>query len=306
MTPTVQGSEYAQLRAFVAVAEVTSFSRAAEQLGITPSSLSQTIRLLEERLSLRLLNRTTRSVSVTPAGEALLHRLRPAMDEIGAALANASRFRDAAAGTVRVHAARVAAAAHIAPILGDFTRAYPDILLDITVDDAVVDIVAGGWDVALRPGEVVEKDMIAVQLGGEHRQIAVATPEFVAAHGAPATPEDLQRFNCIRWRWSGRPLPYNWEFCRDGSWFEVVVRGTPIVSERPMMIGACLDGVGIAFATDLEVGGLVREGRLIPMLEDYCAPYPGYFLCYPKQRQMAPALRAFIDFLRASVSKRAE
>src|SRR5688572_26033040 len=149
MTPTVQGSEYAQLRAFVAVAELSSFSRAAEQLGITPSSLSQTIRNLEERLALRLLNRTTRSVGLTPAGDALLQRLRPAMDEITAALTNAARFRDATAGAVRVHAARVAAMAHIEPILGEFYRAYPEIVLDVTVDDAVVDIVAGGWDVAL-------------------------------------------------------------------------------------------------------------------------------------------------------------
>jgi DNA-binding transcriptional LysR family regulator len=147
MTPAVQGSEFAQLRAFVSVAEHASFSRAAEQLGITPSSLSQTIRNLEERLSLRLFNRTTRSVALPPAGDALLQRLRPAMDEIAAALANASHFRDSAAGTVRVHAARVAAAAHIEPILGEFYEKCPDILLDVTVDDATVDIVAGGWDV---------------------------------------------------------------------------------------------------------------------------------------------------------------
>lgn len=298
MTPTVQGSEYAQLRAFVTVAEVSSFTRAAEQLGITPSSLSQTIRNLEERLALRLLNRTTRSVGLTPAGEALLQRLRPAMDEITAALANAARFRDATAGTVRVHAARVAAAAHIQPILGDFYRAYPEIVLDVTIDDAVVDIVAGGWDVALRPGEVVERDMIGVQLGGELRQYPVATPAYVAEHGMPETPEDLHRFNCIRWRWAGRTLPYNWEFFRDGDWFELAVSGTPILSERSMMIEACLQGVGIAFTTNREVDPLIAEGRLVRMLEPYCAPFPGYFLCYPKQRQMAPALRAFIDVVR--------
>lgn len=304
MTPAVQGSEYAQLRAFVAVAELASFSRAAEQLGITPSSLSQTIRLLEDRLSLRLLNRTTRSVGLTPAGDALLQRLRPAMDEIAAALVNATRFRDATAGTVRVHAARVAAVAHIQPILGDFYRAFPEVVLDVTVDDAVVDIVAGGWDVALRPGEVVEKDMVAVQLGGELCQYPVATPEFVATHGRPESPEDLHRFNCIRWRWAGRTLPYAWEFARDGNWFEVVVDGSLILTERPMMVSACLSGIGIAFATNREIDHLVADGRLVKLLEDWCEPYPGYFLCYPKQRQMAPALRAFIDFLRASPSAR--
>ena len=300
MTPSVQGAEYAQLRAFVAVAEQMSFSRAAEQLGVTPSSLSQMIRNLEERMGIRLFNRTTRSVAATPAGEALLQRLRPAMDEIASALENAARFRDGTAGTVRIIAARLAAAAHIAPILGTFHKAYPEVLLDVTVDDAVVDIVAGGWDVAIRPGEVVEKDLIGVEIGGELRQYAVASPEYVATHGAPQTPEELYGHNCIRWRWSGRSLPYNWEFCRNGEWFEIVVDGKLIVSERPLMITACLEGAGIAFATNREVDGHIDEGRLVKLLEPWCAPYPGYFLCYPRQRQMAPALRAFIDFIRAA------
>lgn len=298
MTPSVQGAEYAQLRAFVAVAEQMSFSRAAEQLGVTPSSLSQMIRNLEERMGIRLFNRTTRSVAATPAGEALLLRLRPAMDEIASALANAAHFRDGAAGTVRVIAARLAAAAHIEPFLAKFHQAYPDILLDVTIDDAAVDVVAGGWDVAIRPGEVVEKDMIGVQIGGELRQYAVAAPDYVARHGAPRVPEDLYAHNCIRWRWAGRAHPYNWEFCRDGDWFEIVVDGKLIVSERPLMITACLDGSGIAFATNREVDGHVAEGRLLKLLEPWCEPYPGYFLCYPRQRQMAPALRAFIDFIR--------
>lgn len=299
MTPSVQGSEYAQLRAFVAVAEQMSFSRAAEQLGVTPSSLSQMIRNLEDRMGLRLFNRTTRSVAATPAGEALLLRLRPAMDEIANALANAARFRDGTVGTVRVIAARGAALAYIEPILGAFHSAYPDVLLDVTVDDAVVDVVAGGWDVAIRPGEVVERDMIGVQIGGEMRQIPVATPEYLARHGTPAAPEELLGHNCIRWRWAGRPLPYNWEFCRDGEWFELVVNGKLIVSERALMISACLDGAGIAFATNLEIEELVAQGRLVPFLEPWCAPFPGYYLCYPQQRQMAPALRAFIDYVRA-------
>ncbi|MGQ3215921.1 LysR family transcriptional regulator [Shinella sp.] len=300
MTPTVQGSEFAQLRTFVTVAELLSFSRAAERLGITPSSLSQTIRALEERLGIRLLNRTTRSVALTPAGETLLLRLRPAMDEISAALDSAVRFRDTPAGTVRVHAARAAAQAFITPMLGAFSRSYPEITVDVTVDDAVVDIVAGGWDVAIRPGEVVERDMIAVEIGGALSQHPVATPGYVAQHGLPETPEDLLNHTCLLWRWSGRSLPYAWEFQRDGGWFELVVKGPIITSDRSMILSACLDGAGIAFATNRETDRLIAEGRLVRMLDGYCEPYPGFFLCYPRQRQMAPALRTFIDAVRAA------
>jgi DNA-binding transcriptional LysR family regulator len=300
MTPTVQGSEFAQLRTFVTVAEQLSFSRAAERLGITPSSLSQTVRSLEERLGIRLLNRTTRSVALTPAGEALLLRLRPAMDEITAAVENAVRFRDTPAGTVRVHAARLAAQVFIAPMLGAFSRSYPEITVDVTVDDAVVDIVSGGWDVAIRPGEVVERDMIAVEIGGPLRQYPVATPDYIASRGTAETPEQLLNHNCILWRWAGQTLPYAWEFHRDGKWFELVVKGSIIVSDRGMMLSACLDGAGIAFATNREADAHVDAGKLVKMLEQYCEPYPGYFLCYPKQRQMAPALRAFIDAVRTA------
>lgn len=300
MTPTVQGSEYAQLRTFVTVAEQLSFSRAAEKLGITPSSLSQSIRSLEERLGIRLLNRTTRSVALTPAGEALLLRLRPAMDEINAALESAARFRDTPAGVVRVHAARLAAQVFIAPILGAFSKSYPEITVDVTVDDAVVDIVAGGWDLAIRPGEVVERDMIAVEIGGALKQYPVATPAYIAQYGVPETPEQLLEHNCILWRWAGQSLPYAWEFHRDGSWFDLVVKGSIIVSDRGMMMAACLDGAGIAFATNREADAYIAEGRLTKMLDPYCEPYPGYFLCYPKQRQMAPALRTFIDAVRTA------
>ncbi|QEL26411.1 LysR family transcriptional regulator [Bosea sp. F3-2] len=300
MAPTVQGSEFAQLRTFVTVAEQLSFTRAAERLGITPSSLSQTIRSLEERLGIRLLNRTTRSVALTPAGEALLLRLRPAMDEIGAALESAIRFRDTPSGTVRVHAARQAAQTFITPMLGTFSRSYPEIIVDVTVDDAVVDIVSGGWDVAIRPGEVVERDMIAVEIGGALCQHPVATPTYIAEHGVPETPEQLLDHNCIRWRWSGHSLPYAWEFYRDGNWFELVVKGSIIANDRGMMLAACLDDAGIAFATNRETDHLIAAGRLVKMLDAYCEPYPGFFLCYPRQRQMAPALRAFIDAVRTT------
>ncbi|MAD40734.1 MAG: LysR family transcriptional regulator [Tistrella sp.] len=300
MTPTVHGAEYAQLVAFVAVAEQAGFSRAAEALGVTPSALSQTIRALEERLGVQLLNRTTRSVATTPAGAALLERLRPAMAEIGDAVSGAARAGGRIAGTVRVHAARVAAERRVLPMLPAFHAAHPDVVIDLTADDAVVDPVAGGFDLAIRPGEVVEKDMIAVRLGGEHRQMPVATPGFIARHGRPETPEALTDFDCIRWRWRGRSLPYDWEFHRADGWFAVSVEGPLILDDRRLMLDACLAGIGIAFLTDEEAGPFLADGRLVAMLEPWCAPYPGFFLCYPRQRRMPPAMRAFIDALRAA------
>ncbi|WP_225768356.1 LysR family transcriptional regulator [Inquilinus sp. Marseille-Q2685] len=288
------------LRAFVAVAEQGSFSKAAERLGLSPSSLSQIIRALEERLGVRLLQRTTRSVALTEAGERLLLRIRPALDELDAALRDVGHFRDRPAGLVRVRCLRLAFRTYVERILAAFHDAYPEITLDILVDDAIVDLVAGGFDVGFTLGEVLEKDMVGVKLGAEIRQIAVAAPSYISRHGRPATPKDLHGHNCIRWRWPGRSLPYNWEFFSNGTWVEVEVDGSLIVSEQQMAIDAAVEGIGIAFWVEHAVQPLIDEGKLVPLLQDHSAPFPGLYLCYPRQRQMAPALRAFIDFVKAS------
>ncbi|MGL5164882.1 MAG: LysR family transcriptional regulator [Afipia sp.] len=292
------------LRAFVAVAEQGSFSKAAEQLGLSPSSLSQIIRTFEERLGVRLIHRTTRSVALTEAGERLLLRVRPALAELEAALSDVGHFRDRPAGMVRVRSLRHAFRAYVAPILAAFHEKYPDIKLDILVDDTVTDLVASGFDVGFTLGEVLEKDMVGVRLGEDMRQIAVASPEYIAGHGRPETPKDLHRHKCLRWRWPGRTTPYNWEFFKDGAWFEVEVDGPLILSEHTMTIDAAVQGMGIAFWVERELRPLIEAGKLVPLLEDYSAPFPGFYICYPQQRQMAPALRAFIDFVKASAAER--
>lgn len=300
----MRASGNTDLRAFIAVAEQGSFSRAAEQLGLSPSSLSQTIRNFEERLGVRLLHRTTRSVSVTEAGERLLVRARPALAELDAALEDVVQFRDRPAGLLRVRCLRLAYRSFVEPILPAFHESYPDIRLDILVDDAVVDLVANGFDVGFTLGEVIEKDMVGVRLGGDLRQIAAASPDYIARHGRPETPKDLLRHKCLLWRWPGRATPYNWEFFADGAWFEVEVGGPLILSEQRMTIDAAVAGIGIAFWVENELRPLIEAGTLVPLLEDYAAPFPGFFLVYPQQRQMAPALRAFIDFVKAGAGKR--
>jgi DNA-binding transcriptional LysR family regulator len=282
----------------MAIAAHLSFSRAAEQLGVTPSSLSQMMRALEERLGIRLLNRTTRSVALTAAGESLYQRLRPAVEEIQAALDDALHLRDKPAGTLKIHSARMAAAAYLAPHLARFRSLYPDIILDISVDDTAVDVVAGGYDVALRPREVLDRDMIAVQIGSDLCQYPVATPAYLARAGTPTTPQGLMEHHCILWRWTGRNRPYAWEFYSDGHWFEVLPKAGLIIDDREMMLRACLDSCGIAFATNLEIDLNVARGQLVKLMPDYCRDFEGYQLCYPRQRHMSPALRSFIDFIR--------
>lgn len=292
------------LRAFVAVAEQGNFSKAAQQLGLSPSSLSQIIRTFEERLGVRLIHRTTRSVSLTEAGERLLLRIRPALAELDSALSDVGHFRDRPAGIVRVRCLRHAYRVYVAPILAAFQVAYPDVKLDILVDDAIVDLVAGGFDVGFTLGEVLEKDMVGVKLGSEMRQIAVASPDYIARHGRPETPKDLHTHQCIRWRWPGQGTPYNWEFFKDGAWFEVEVDGPLILSEQTMTIDAAVQGIGIAFWIEQELKPLIEQGKLVPLLEEYSAAFPGVYVCYPQQRQMAPALRAFIDFVKANATGR--
>jgi DNA-binding transcriptional LysR family regulator len=298
MDPLLTGSDFGQLRAFIAVGEALSFSRAAETLGVTPSALSQMVRAFEERVGVRLLNRTTRSVSLTDAGENLYRRVAPAVAELGVAVGQVRRYRERPAGTVRVHSFRSAAEIYLEPIFGPFHRAYPDVTLDVTLDDAVVDVVAGGYDAAIRIGEVIEKDMVAVRLGPDLRQIALASPDYLARHGRPEHPRDLVDHCCIRWRWPGHTAPYNWEFFEDGAWFEVAVDGPLILNTKDMGVRAAADGVGIAFAVEQLAAEAIAQGRLVPLLEPWSAHFPGYHLCYPQQRQMSPALRAFIDVLR--------
>jgi DNA-binding transcriptional LysR family regulator len=288
-------SDFGQLRAFAAVASLRSFSRAAALLGVSASAVSQTVRGLEERVGIQLLNRTTRSVSLTQAGELLFARVRPAVAEIGAALGDAQRYGARPAGTVRVHSFRFSAARFITPILAEFSAAYPEITLDITLNDEVVDIVGSGFDAAIRIGELIERDMVAVRLSPDLSQIAVAAPDYLAQYGTPRHPRDLAAHRCIGWRWPGRDRVYEWEFFEDGKWFEVAVKGPLIASDKEFGLKAAIDGAGIAFTIREMAEAAIADGRLVPLLEQWAAPFPGYFLCYPAQRQMAPALRAFID-----------
>lgn len=304
-TPLINGSDLppsdlAHLRAFLVVAERLSFSQAADALGVKPSALSHTIRTLEERLGVQLFNRTTRSVALTPAGQALAARLIPAMQAIGVALLDARRANDRPSGTVRLVATRMAARLEVAPAMARFAAGAPDVVLDLTVTDAIGDFVADGFDAALRPGEVIDRDMVSVRIGPDQRQIAVASPAYLEKHGRPGTPDELRQHRCIRWRWEGRETPYAWEFWRDGGWFEVAVSGPLIVDDREVAICAALGGTGIAFATEREVEGHLTSGRLESLLVNWTDTFPGFHLCYPKQRQMPPSLRALIDALRGT------
>lgn len=298
----IHPSEFGALRAFAAVAEHRSFSRAAEQLGVSPSALSQLIRGLEARLGIRLLHRTTRSVAVTEAGDTLLAEVGPAIDSLTGALARARSAARRPAGTVRLHCFHAAADSFVVPMLPKLAHDFPDITLDLTVDDTVVDLVGSGFDAGIRIGEVIERDLVAVRLGGDIRQLAVAAPAYLAAHGAPDTPRDLLEHRCIRWRWPGQPQPYAWEFFDQGRWFSVAVTGPLITSSRAVMMKAALAGIGIAFLKEESVAEEVARGALTPLLETWSVPFSGYYLCYPQQRQMAPALRTVIDLIRSAVT----
>ena len=302
MDPLLSTTDFGQLRAFVAVAEALNFTRAAEKLGVSSSALSQLVRSLEERVGFRLLHRNTRSVSLTEAGDRLFQRVKPAVEELGAAMGQTSHLREQPVGLVRIHCFRTAADLYVRPILRSFHETYPDVVLDITVDDEVVDVVEGRFDAAIRIGEVIERDMVAIRLGPDLRQVAVASPDYLARRGSPQHPRDLLSHQCIGWRWPGHERPYKWEFLEDGQWFEVAVQGPIIANSKEFCLQAALDGVGIAFPTDQLSAPHIAAGRLVPLLQQWSAPFPGFYLCFPAQRQMAPPLRAFIDAVRSKAA----
>jgi DNA-binding transcriptional LysR family regulator len=286
------------LAVFALVAQHRSFRAAAQVLGVSASALSHTMRNLETRLDVRLLHRTTRSVAPTEAGERLLARLAPALADIDAALSEVAAFRDRPSGRLRVNIARSAARWLVGPRIGGFLNAHPDVRVEITCDDGLSDIVAGGFDCGVRLGESLQADMIAAPLGRELSQALVCAPSYVEAHGAPTRPEDVLAHRCLLFRRaSGQPWP--WEFERQGR--EVVVNppGVLVSDENEVIRRACLDGAGLAFLLRDLVAPDVAAGRLVSLLEDWCEPFPGFFLYYPSRRQLSPALRVFIDWMRA-------
>ncbi len=292
----MRGHEYADLQAFIAVAEHGSFARAATHLRIAPSTLSQTIRNLEERLGVRLLNRTTRSVSVTGAGARLLARFKPAMEEMEAAVNDARDLRAKPAGIVRLHIPRAAYTALLEPSLGKLHRTYPDILLEVVIDDAA-NSAAAGFDLSVRSRELVEPSMTASKLGGDLRHVAVASPAYLEKHGSPATPQDLANHRCINWRQPGTANPYHWEFQVDGRWSSVAVSGPLIVSHCDAAITAALDAVGIAFTLEAYARLLIDSGKLVSLLEDFLPPFPGWLVCSSNHRQMPAATLAVAKFI---------
>jgi DNA-binding transcriptional LysR family regulator len=295
----MQPADFARLRTFIVVATHLSFSRAADELGMTSSAVSQTIKALEAHLGQQLFQRTTRSVMLTDAGARLRSRISPLVDEMDLALAQSRDAAGRPSGVVRIVAFRSAGERFILPILSELRRDLPEITLDIALDDRLNDPILGGFDLALRIGEVIAQDMVAVALGGELRQIAVAAPEYLFRCGVPDHPRALLTHDCIRWRWPGQQHAFPWEFCEDGQWFSINPSGGLIVNDKPMALQMALAGLGIAFAIEDTVKHHIESGRLIPLLEKWSAPFPGFFLCYPRQRHMPAATRVVIDRIRA-------
>lgn len=291
------------LLAFRAVARERSFTRAAAQIGVSPSALSHAIRGLEERLGIRLLTRTTRSVATTEAGERLLSAIGPRFDEIESELAALSEFREKPAGTIRITTGVHAAETILWPALTKLLPDFPDIKAEISVDPGFVDIVAERFDAGVRLGETVAQDMIAVRIGPDMRMAAVASPSYFAARKAPRTPHDLQTHNCINLRFPTRGGLYAWEFEKAGRSLNVHVEGQLIVNEIAIAREAALDGLGIAYLPDDYVNSEIQSGRLTRILESWSPSFPGYHLYYPSRRQQSPAFALIVEALRFRRSK---
>ena len=294
----MRGSEFAEFKAFAAVAKHGSFVRASEQMGLTASAMSQTIRTLERRLGIRLLHRTTRSVSLTDAGTRLLARLEPALQELDAATREIEDFKQKPSGTLRIVTPRIAYVDHLQPILSGFHTAYPEVTLDITVTDSVTDIVAHGYDVGIRLGELLEEEVVAVRLGSPLRQLAVASPAYLAAHGTPTRPEQLHQHICINWRQEGSPTLYQWEFEKGGQELTVAVNGALTLNDRQLAVEAAVQGLGIALWAEHRLLPFLASGELVCLLEDWSPTFPGFFAYYRKQRFTPPSLKALLDVLR--------
>lgn len=298
--------DLSDLAAFLAVAEERSFTRGAIRLGLSQATLSQTVSNLERRLGLRLLARTTRSVRTTEAGQRLLETLRPAFADIDGQLQALTALSDTPSGTIRLNTIRYPARALVLPALSGFRRAYPGVKVEISIEDAFTDIVAGGFDAGIRFGHQVEKDMIAVPIGPDARAAVVATPDYFERYPKPENPRDLARHDCINFRLASAGNIYRWQFWENGRALDVKVDGGLTVNDGDTLEEAALAGQGLAYLFEDQVAEHLRSGRLVRCLEDWCPPSPGYHLYYPTRRQKTPALAAFVEALRYRPSGKAE
>lgn len=283
---------------FVTVAREGSFTRAASLLGVTQSALSQSISGLEKRLDIRLLTRTTRSVSPTAAGERLMNAIGHRFDEIETELDQLTEMRDKPAGTVRITCGEHILRTTLLPRLTPLLREYPDISVEFDVNYGFRDIVADRYDAGVRLGDTIDKDMIAVPLGPQLRMAAAASPAYFAARALPKNPRDLIQHNCINQRMQTAGGLYVWDFKRRGRALNVRVDGQLIFNTSPSMVDAALAGLGIAFLPEEEFAPYLQDGRLVRVLEDWCPPFPGYYLYYPSRRQPSPAFSLVLKALR--------
>jgi DNA-binding transcriptional LysR family regulator len=283
---------------FVAVAEAKGFRAAGERLGLSHSAVSQALRRLEQRVGVPLVRRTTRSVHLTEAGEQLYASVRPALDEVRAAVAAVGELADQPRGTLRIHVTFGAETYITGPLLADFLASHPGVRLDLALSEAPVDIVAGGYDAGVRLGEVIDRDMIAVPVSGDIRLVVVGAPSYFARHPPPEHPRDLAKHECIGWHPTPEAPPYRWEFTEGGRDFSVTVSARVITTDPSMNIRLALEGVGVTMVREDRVRDDIERSTLVVVLDEFSTPFPGYYLYYPQRRHASPALRALIEYLR--------
>jgi DNA-binding transcriptional LysR family regulator len=289
--------DFSGLRPFVVTARRRSFTAAAAELGVSPSAVSQSVRALEERLGVQLLQRTTRSVGTTEAGAQLLARLGPLLGELAGALEEAAEHGAAPRGTLTLSVPRIGYHELLLPKLAAFLAAHPHVTLDVRLEDSLSDIVAQGIDAGIRIGERLDESMVAVRVSGPLSSAVVGSPSYFAAHGRPRRPRDVLQHACILYRHVTGGDLYRWEFTEDGVDLSLAVPGRLIVNDLEAMVGAALRGVGLAHVLTCSVTAHLESGRLVRVLAPHCPPFPGFFLYFPSRKHLAPKLRALIDAL---------
>ncbi|QPB18893.1 LysR family transcriptional regulator [Rhizobium sp. 007] len=290
--------DFSELAAFIAVAEAGSFTRASAKLGLSQSAVSYSVRMLEQKLGVRLISRTTRSLSLTDAGERMLRSLRPAFAHIESEIAAVTALRDKPAGTIRITTFRHAARTVLWPVITKFLAEYPDIDVEISVDEGLTDIVASRFDAGIRVGEQVQKDMVAVRISPDLRMAVVGSPSYFANRKIPQTPRDLGEHRGVSYRQTTGGGLYAWEFERDGEELQVRMNGPLIINDGEMLEAAALDGLALAYTFESQVSQYIEDGRLIRVLDDWCQPFSGYHLYYPSRRQHTAAFALLVEALR--------